>query len=277
MAGRGFLPVDDPLISLPIANYKQTELIYTWENLAHIIPHYLKESCLREELIFALRKVDHSYYHGFIDDLNSPKAFERLFLLFSYFATAYVNSPEGNRKKKLPKEISIPFGRVAHLVSRKPVLDYTAYILYNWRKINPSSSVIIGNVEPLITFTDTEEEKLLITTLVEMEYLGGSSRLFWDRLNHINKALAKCCSIRTYIETVFFQDFENILYEGLSQEKQSFSCGIIYQSPFAAYLRKYLDIVPQDEYFRDNQEYSECLVEGKVLLCHFCQGYSNVS
>jgi len=271
-ADRGFLPSDDPLISLPITDYKQTELIYTWENLVQIIPHYLKEGCLREELISAWRNADRSYYHGFIDDLNSQKAFERVFLLLAYFATAYINSPEGQRKKKLPKEISIPFSRVAHLVSRKPVLDYSAYVLYNWRKINPASPAVAGNVEPLVTFTDTAEEKLLITTLVEMEHLGGriTTRLLCDKLNRINRALVKCHGIRRQLEDVYFQDFENIFYEGWLPDKQSFSCKVIHQSPFAAYLRKYLDTAFENEYFRDSQEHSECLVACKVLLCHFC-------
>lgn len=255
---RGFLPVRDPLISLPIVDYRQTELIYTWENLAQVIPHYLKEYCLREELTYALRKANHAYYHGFIDNFELPLAFERVFLLLAYFATVYINSPEGHGKKKLPKEISIPFSRVAHLVSRKPVLDYTAYILYNWRKINPLSSEIIGNIEPLITFTDTEEEKLLITTLVEMESFGNYA-LYTDKLNRVNEALAKCVFIREYIEKVFFQDFTTILYEGWLQEKQSFSCKVIHQSPFVAYLRKYLDITLDNEYSE------EC----KVLLCNF--------
>jgi hypothetical protein len=270
-ADRGFLPSDDPLISLPITDYKQTELIYTWENLAQIIPHYLKEDCLREELVCALRKADRSYYHGFIDDMSSHRAFERVFLLLAYFATSYINSPEGHRKKKLPKEISIPFSRVAHLVSRKPVLDYSAYVLYNWRKINPSSPAIIGNVEPLVTFTDTKEEKLLITTLVEMEYLGSriTTRLLCDKLNRVNSALVKCHTIRKHLEDVFFHDFEDVFYEGWLPDKQSFSCGVIHQSPFATYLRKYLDTMFQNEYFIGSQEHSECLVACKVLLCHF--------
>jgi hypothetical protein len=269
-ADRGFLPSDDPLISLPITDYKQTELIYTWENLAQIIPHYLKENCLREELICALRKADRSYYHGFIDDLNSHRAFERVFALLSYFATAYVNSPEGQKKKKLPKEIAIPFSRVAHLVSRKPVLDYSSYVLYNWRKINPSVHAIVGNVEPLFTFTDTEEEKLLITTLVEMECLGEriTTRLLY-KLNRINRALWKCHPIRNHLEAVYFQDFENVFYEGWLPDKQSFSCKVINQSPCAANLSKYLDTEFQTEYFRDSQEHSECLVACKILLSHF--------
>lgn len=271
---RGFLPVDEPLISLPITDYKQTELIYTWENLAQIIPHYLKENCLREELIFALRKANTSYYHGCIDSLGH-RAFERVFLLQAYFATSYVNSPEGIKKQKLPKEIAIPFSRAAHLVSRNPVFDYNTFILYNWKKTVPSAN-ITGNVEPLVTFTDSAEEKLFISTLVEMEYMGRcfhrpNPLLICDRLKQINSMLSQCSRdyIKVNIVDVFFQDFDNLFYEGWLRERQSFKCKVFSESPFLAYLRNYLDKTAKEEYRYDVSNAFESVQQEAEILFRY--------
>jgi hypothetical protein len=271
---RGFLPINDPLISLPIADYKQTELIFTWENLAQIIPHYLRDNCLREELIFALRKANCSYCHGFVDSFITSEAYERVFLLHAYFAATYVNSPEGSKKTKLPKEISLPFSRVAHLVSRRPILDYTSFVLYNWKRIT-SSPIIIGNVEPLITFTDTDGEKRFISALIEMEYMGGrcfhnaNSFFICDRLKRINKLLQGCDRefIKRCIVDVFFQDFNNLLYEGWLQEKQSFKCEGFSKSPFLVYLAKYLDNPSEEGYRKESIDArNECRREAEMLF-----------
>lgn len=279
MAERGFLPLDDPLVSLPITDYKQTELIFTWENLAQIIPHYLKEGCLREELIFALRKANGSYYYGFIDNFLQQRAYERVFLLNAYFASAYINCPESAKKLKLPKEISVPFSRAAHLVSRSPILDYTSYVLYNWKKTIASSPMITGNVEPLITFTDSFDEKLLISTLIEMEFSGKCFQIpnpfaICDRLKHINNSLSRCnrAFIKQFLTDVFFQDFDNLIYEGWLQEKQTFRCCIFEQSPFLAHLRKYLDNLEEEGYGRETtigsfkKVQKECRNEAEALF-----------
>lgn len=269
MDGRGFLPNPDPLVLLP-ADYKNTELVFTWENLAHIVPHYLKEECLREEIIAALRKANTGYYHGFVDNFNSPKVFERIFMLLGYFAVAYVNSPEGRQKKKLPKEITIPFLRVAHYVSRHPVLDYTAYCLYNWKKVKQSDR-IIDNVEPMLTFTNTDEEKLLVSTMVNMECMAGDLLPSWHNLSHVVEILSRLNELLKNMWSrigksfliQFFQDF-NLVYEGWEENKHSYSCDILLQSPVFASLCKYLDIRSANEYV--NKHCS--MFSGQRPQCH---------
>lgn len=254
VSNKGFLPSSDPIEKLPVL-VKNTELVYTWENLAYNIPHYLKEECLREEMICTLRKSDASYYHGFIDSFESQDAFERIFLLLAYFANAYVNAPEGRRKTKLPKEITIPLARVAHLTKRSPVLDYTAYILYNWKKNK-------NNVEPLLTFTNSKEEELLIKTFIEIEFLGTTITENWrnihlvrEKVATINKILKKTLdSVDKFFIKQFFRNFSNISYEGWREDKQTYPSDVLFQSPILNCLQNYLDIDHNNEYLKSQNE-----------------------
>lgn len=260
---RGFLPASDPVVSLPMTNLKNAELVFTWENLIDIIPQYLKQECLREELICALRQANQSYYHGFIDSIDSQMGFERVFLILAMFSHSYINAPEGRRKTKLPKEITIPFSRVSHLVSRNPIIDYTSYFLCNWQKKDKGSSEILNNIEPLLSFTDTYEEKLLIRTMIKMECLGGSILenfdniyLVRDTVSQINKLVkATLDSIDTCFIKQFFRNFDDLFYEGWVQEPRSFACDLLLlQSPFLLSVFKYLDIRFKSEYILNQME-----------------------
>lgn len=256
---RGFLPVGDPIISLPITDIKNTELIYTWENLTHVLPHYLKEECLREELICDLRKASQCYCHGFVDNLGGPSVYERVFLLMAYFATAYINSPEGKRKTKLPKEMTIPFARVAYLVSRQPVLDYTSFVLYNWRK-KPDSTI-----EILHTFTGSSFEESILKALVKMEFIGGeliknlsNPFVVANNLKEINNILRKAWAEipPDFIEywSDILTDYQDLIYEQWRPDALTFPCDIFLQTPLLAVLYRYLGINFQNDYLNKRRE-----------------------
>lgn len=253
---RGFLPSDDPIAFLPINDIRATELIHTWENLSSMVPHYLKEEIVREELIYDLRKATHGYFHGCIDGMGGADTHERTFLLLAYFATAYLNSPEGKKKSKLPKEIVIPFARVAHLVGRYPVLDYTSYVLYNWKNHN--------DIEILQTFTDSPYEQNILAALVKMESLGldlirHMSNPFYvaEKLEKINGIFKKVWD-NTPDEFLLYlggilTDYGKLKYETWRWEGV-FPCDIFLQSPLLAMLYKYLDIHFENEYLRKRNE-----------------------
>lgn len=263
---RGFLPNNNPIAFLPVSDIKSLELIHTWENFSHVLPHYLKEGCVREELICDLRKASQSYYHGCIDNFGGPSTHERTFLLLSYFATAYINSPEGKKKSKLPKEIVIPFARVAHLVSRNPVLDYTSFILYNWKIKDPTAGFTTNNIEILHTFTDSLYERSILISLVEMESIGielicnlSSPLIVAEKINKINRVLHKAKK-DVSIEFLnywgeLFSDYKDLKYEQWRPDLLTFPCDVFLQTPLLALLYKYLDIHFQNDYLnRRNEE-----------------------
>lgn len=261
---RGFLPISDPITFLPVSDIRNTELVYTWENLSNVLPYYLKEECVREELVCNLRKVTQSYYHGCIDNLGGPSAHERTFLLLAYFSTAYINSPEGKKKSKLPKEIVVPFARVAHLVGRFPVLDYTSLVLYNWKAKDIAASLTRDNIEILQTFTDLDCEREIITSLVEMEsivseLIRNMSNPFQvaEKIGKINKVLQKTWDNITlefldYWSSIL-ADYGTVKYEQW-RETEVYPCDVFLQTPLLSVLYKYLEINFQNDYLRKRNE-----------------------
>ncbi len=261
----GFLPLSDPINTLPISDIRNTELVYTWENLSSVVPYFLKEECLREELIYSLRVASNGYYHGFVDNLGGATSYERTFLLLAYFSTAYINSNEGKRKTKLPKELTVPFARVAHLVGRQPVLDYTSYVLYNWRRKNNTKDVEKSNIEILHTFTESPSEKAILIACVEMEAKGAklvkqlaNPHAVTKTLFEINELLQKT---RMSLDFDFvdswnniLSDYKNLRYEQWRQDELTFPCDIFLQSPLLHTVYKYLDISFKNDYLKKRNE-----------------------
>lgn len=254
---RGFLPTTDPIQFLPIQKFEDTELIYTWENLSENIAPFLKDKCLREEVIHTIRKSDHAYYFGFLDGLGGQAAYERAFFMLAYFSTAYVNSKEGYRKKKLPKELSIPLSRAAHLVGRNPILDYTSFCLYNWKRKN-AEAITTENIDILLTFTGSDEEKSLLSTFVEFEF--GANEIFHSiTLVGVYEFL---CRYNALLETArkqsaelidelghYLYNFENLIYENWKPDPTTYSCNFFFQSPTLHLLYRLLDINFKNDYF----------------------------
>jgi len=267
---RGFLPLSDPINTLPIGDIRNTELIYTWENLSSVVPYFLKEECLREEMIHSLRVASHSYYHGFMDNLGGAGSYERAFLLLAYFSTAYINSAEGKPKSKLPKELTVPFARIAHLVGRQPVLDYTSYVLYNWRLKNKDKNIVKNNVEILHTFTDSLSEQALLSAFIEMEARGAELAkqlvnpcTVVEILFKINELLQETkasleCDFADFWNGIV-ADYKNLRYEQWRQDELTFPCDIFLQSPLLHTIYKYLDINFQNG----------CLVKRKEEIRNF--------
>jgi len=243
---RIFLPSCDPIHSLPILNFDNTQLIYTLENLLSNLPSFLEDRCIREELVSQLREITQFYHHGCIDALGGQAEYERIFLIFAFFANAYVNAIHENVKPKIPKEIAIPFLRVAHLVGRQPILDYTSYCLYNWKKNG-------DNFEILTTFSNSIDEKLFIGAFLKMELC--SIELFDSRLDLIKLKIILENLIQNFKATwdqinwdnlheilCHFQDFKNVVYENGNLEPQCFVGNVFWQSPFIRLIYKMLNI-----------------------------------
>jgi len=248
---RGFLPSNDPIHALPISNIDNTHFIYALENLLTNLPSFHKDRCVREELVSQLRELAQFYYHGCIDSLGGANEYERVFLIFSFFSNSYIHAYGENMKPKVPKEISMPFMRAAHLVQRKPVLDYTSYCLYNWRKKG-------DGFEILCTFSDTEDERLMISTFLELEHIA--TEVFESKLNlvKINEVLAAAIKVFDSnwqkIDWDAFRAFarchdayEDILFENSGMPPQSYPGDILSQSPFIRLVYGVLGVSFSDE------------------------------
>jgi hypothetical protein len=58
----------------------------------------------------------------------------------------------------LPPQISIPWTEICEVLQRPAVLSYSAYVLYNWRKIDNSRPISLENISPLHTFLGVVSE-----------------------------------------------------------------------------------------------------------------------
>ncbi len=150
---RGFLPAEDPLVSLPGA-------FKAWEEAAGNLPKLLVGDRLRN-LLAALPAFDAAA-------LNGPRQLERAMVILSYLGHAYVwgQAPPATR---LPARIAVPWYRVARRLGRPPVLSYVSYALNNWRRLDPRGPVALGNIALLQNFLGGIDEEWFILVHVDIE------------------------------------------------------------------------------------------------------------
>ncbi len=135
---RGFLPMRDPVARLTDPNLKHLE------RLGADLPQLVHDRAFRDRCGDYLKPAL---------DWNSllkskPDAeIERLFLLFSYFASAYVHAPGLPPTDRLPAHLAGPLVRLAQQVDRPPILSYASYCLHNWRRIQADGPTALGNIQ----------------------------------------------------------------------------------------------------------------------------------
>lgn len=113
----------------------------------------------------------------------------RAMLMYSYFTHAYVWS-ESTPAKVLPRNIAVPFYKIAQKLGRPPVLSYASYALDNWVRLNETEPIAIGNI------------------IISQNFLGGLDE-DWFILIHIDieaKAAPALAAIPTLLEGIARDD-----------------------------------------------------------------------
>jgi indoleamine 2,3-dioxygenase len=150
---RGFLPADDPLRQLP-------PTFAPWEDLAAELPKLLMTQHLRRA-VERLPTLDAT--------LLSPGApSERAMMLLSFIGHAYV---WGNARAtdRIPAVLAVPWHQLSRRLGRPPVLSYASYALHNWRRIEPTGPVALGNIALLQNFWGGADEEWFILVHVDIE------------------------------------------------------------------------------------------------------------
>lgn len=150
---RGFLPVEDPLLYLPAP-------FAPWENLGRLLPKLL--------VSYQLRSAIEEAPHFPVEHLRGMQEYERAMVLLSFLAHAYVWGYE-EPAPALPAVIAVPWYQVASELRRPPVLSYESYALQNWRRINPSGPVALGNIALIQNFLSGLDEEWFVLVHVEIE------------------------------------------------------------------------------------------------------------
>ncbi|HET7233235.1 MAG TPA: hypothetical protein VFJ16_24705 [Longimicrobium sp.] len=153
----GFLPPNDPPRRLP-------EAFAAWESLAGELDKQLIAGTAKRA-IRALPQLDPS-------TLEAPGDVARAMLLLSYFGHAYVWG-ERQPADRLPANLAVPWHSVATRLGRPPVLSYASHALNNWRRLDPSGRVELGNIARLENFLGGADEDWFVLVHVDIEGRAG--------------------------------------------------------------------------------------------------------
>lgn len=233
----GFLPLRDPVARLDRAALQDVE------RLGKDLPQLNHDQ--------SFRVASRTYLAAAIDwDAVLPALaeaeVERLFMLYSYFASAYVHAPGLGPVNLLPEYLAAPLVRLAQRVERPPILSYASYCLHNWARLEPGRPVALGNLRLLQNFSlpgkGKEDEDWFILVHVDIEARAGQALQALNRgksilleedaaalvaileatsssLEQMNKTLARMpegCSPEVYFRKVrpYIFGFTDIVYEG---------------------------------------------------------------
>lgn len=150
---RGFLPTSDPIQSLP-------PQFTPWEDAARNLPKLLVTDRIRE-LLRRMPRIDPQ-------ELKSRAEIERGMMLLSYLGHGYVWG-EKSVDPILPANIAVPWHALASKLGRPPVLSYASYALWNWRRIDPSGPLALGNIALQQNFLAGVDEEWFILIHIDIE------------------------------------------------------------------------------------------------------------
>ena len=158
-AERGFLPIADPIASLPIANAE-------WHETARNLPSLITTGRIRS-IIEALPPFR-------ADLLSTEEDLEGAMRSLSYLGQAYVWG-EPDAPASLPAVLAVPWHEVAAALGREPILSYASYALWNWRRIDGSGPIALGNIALLQHFLGGLDEAWFILIHVDIERRAGAA------------------------------------------------------------------------------------------------------
>jgi indoleamine 2,3-dioxygenase len=150
---RGFLPAIDPLDHLP-------PYFAPWEELGPNLPKLLTASKLRA-FVKDLPLLD-------ARQLGSDAERRRAMVLLSFIGHGYVWG-ESDIIREIPASLAIPWFQVAEQLGRPPVLSYASYALDNWRRVDPTGPIGLGNLVLIQNFLGGIDEEWFVIVHVAIE------------------------------------------------------------------------------------------------------------
>ena len=97
-----------------------------------------------------------------------------LMVHYSFIVQAYVWG-EKEAATHLPKNLSIPYCKLAKKIGQFPLLPYSSYTLDNWAKLDPKGPVTTDNIGVLQNFYGGVDENWFIMIHVEIEAKAGAA------------------------------------------------------------------------------------------------------
>ena len=158
-AERGFLPIADPSAGIPATNPE-------WHQTARDLPALIPSGKIRS-IIEALPEFRS-------EQLGTEEDLEAAMRTLSYLGMAYVwGEPES--PSALPAQLAVPWHEIAAALGREPILSYASYALWNWRRIDESGPIALGNIALLQHFLGGLDEAWFILIHVDIERRAGAA------------------------------------------------------------------------------------------------------
>ena len=151
----GFLPI------IPAASVQLPSAFLKLQQTAALLPKLLTTGKIRKA-IANLPEIN--LERKTINEMQ----LRRLMQVYSYLTHAYVWG-ESTSVKVLPRNIAVPFDRIARQLGRPPILSYASYILDNWRRIDESKPIAMDNIMLVQNFLGGLDEDWFILIHIDIE------------------------------------------------------------------------------------------------------------
>ncbi|KAL3893904.1 MAG: hypothetical protein SGCHY_005574 [Lobulomycetales sp.] len=175
---RGFLPIDDPLVSLPSPFGALESLLSRMPlTLSDGTPGLLAQGKFGDAVLAELPLIDTS-------DIKDQALLTALFRDYTFAASAYLLEPcDLNMRKSgsyglgrqiLPKQLAVPLASVSEKIGAKPFMEYAqSYALYNYQKTSPEAPLTFPNLKLIRSFQNSVAETGFILVHVAMVAYSG--------------------------------------------------------------------------------------------------------
>ena len=232
----GFLP------TIPAASVQLPQAFLKLQQTAALLPKLLTTGKIRRA-IANLPEVN--LERETIDEMQ----LRRLMQVYSYLTHAYVWG-ESTPTQVLPRNIAVPLEQIARQLGRPPILSYASYILDNWKRIDESIPIAMGNIMLVQNFCGGLDEDWFILIHIDIEakaapaiaaipnILEGIERdeplavvkalknikYAWKNINETMNRMPECCDPNIYYHRVrpYIHGWKNnpalpqgLIYEGV--------------------------------------------------------------
>jgi indoleamine 2,3-dioxygenase len=171
-AERGFLPATDPLEGLERPGWAPVM------QLAQELPKLLAARHVRASIDRLPEDLPDSLEDWSVAECRCAAR------VLSFLSHAYVWEDPHRPARRLPARLAVPWCRIMQRLGRPPVLSYASYCLDNWRRLDPTKPIELGNLALLNNFLGGLDEEWFVLVHVDIEAKAGQA------LAGVNEALA---------------------------------------------------------------------------------------
>lgn len=247
---RGFLPTRDPL-KIPPPPFD------ILSSLAQQLPKICSDGTVRAVLNHHQAQLLELPKH--LVGLNAD-ALERVHALYSYLSCAYVRVTGKETLDTIPRFLAKGWVQVSRMLDRRPMMDYSDCVLYNWERLDKEGPISMENIRILHRFTGVVDEEHFFKTHIILEseasgvvssvlmgmdaFVAEDTDLLLHQLSNLEAGLfrlARVCLPLMFQTTedqgalcdyfVFFHELRHfisswdMMYEGEFDEEKQQECG----------------------------------------------------